>query len=381
MNSRERVIAAYNHKEPDKVPVCIGGTAQKFAKDIYYQIKTSLNIDEVLEEEKELDELGNIINYHPEVLDKLGSDFRHIHINRLPAVEKIPDGSWKHELGFLLKENEKSRIINIMTHPFSNSTVDEIDKYPWPDPYDERRYRGVGEQAKRLYEETDYAIGVYKATLLGIFDLCCVMRGMDKFLMDIMLDENLTETLINKSFEYNFKVYESLLKRVGKYVHVVEFNDDLGTQDNLFISPDIYRKYLKPRHRELVSMFKKHAPDAKIFFHCCGSVYDIIPDFIEIGIDILNPIQPYANKMNTRVLKEKFGNEIVFQGGIDLQKAMIGNLKDVEDEVKERIKTLAAGGGYVFATANNIGNDVPVENILKLYDLAYKYGAYPLCFD
>jgi uroporphyrinogen decarboxylase len=131
----------------------------------------------------------------------------------------------------------------------------------------------------------------------------------------------------------------------------------------------------------MVEMFNKYAPNAKVLFHCCGSVYDIIPDFIEIGIDILNPVQPVAKKKDTSALKQELGNEICFQGGIDLQRALIGDLDDVKTEVKERIRTLAPGGGFVLATANNIGYDVPVENAIQLYKLAKEYGTYPISID
>ncbi len=378
MTARERVLAAYAHTEPDRVPVCIGGTAQKFAPAAYFGVKERIGITEVLDDEKELDELGNIIHYHPRVLDYFGSDFRHIHVKRLPAVKINSDGSRVHELGFTLKENPSSGLISFVDHPFHQASLRDLAGFPRPSPDDPRRTEGVKKQAAELFAAGEYAVGMYKATLLGIFDLCCSLRGMDKFLMDLMLDENFAAALIERVFEFTYGVYAALLDEIGEYVDVVEFNDDLGTQDNLILSPGLYRRFFKPFHRKLVEMFTKKAPRAKVMLHSCGAVYDIIPDFIEIGVDILNPIQPQANKMDTGKLKREFGGRLCFQGGIDLQRAMIGSRRDVKEEAAVRIRDLGPGGGYVFATANNIGSDIPLDNIFTLYECAKKFGTYPL---
>lgn len=378
MNSRERVLTAYSHKEPDRVPICIGGTAQKFANTIYRQIKNRIGITEELHEENTLDELGSIIHYHPKILDYFNSDFRHVHINRLAPRKLEDDGTWLHELGFQLKPNKHSGLVSIVSHPLRDATPEDIRSFPWPEPYNTRRFEGVKEKAKYYRDESPYAVGMYKATLLGVFDLCCTMKGMDQFLMDLMINKKNAEALLERVFHFTYGVYELLLDEIGEYVDVVEFNDDLGTQENLIIPPDLYREFIKPYHAEFVTLFRKKAPKAKIFLHSCGSVRDIIPDFIEIGIDILNPVQPSANKMNTASLKHDFGSKICFQGGIDLQRAMIGTTADVEAEAAVRIADLGPGGGYIFSTANNIGNDIPLENVFTLYGEALSLGKYPL---
>jgi len=378
MNHRDRVKKTYNHQEPDRIPICIGGTAQKFSKSAYYVIKKRLNLNDGFKEDHFLDELGNVIYYHPKILEYFDVDFRHIQINRLPMMLDPEEGISTHELGFKVKQTNKSEIINIISSPLKDASESDIYNYKWPDPKDKRRFVGLKDKAKKLAEETDYAVASYKATLLGIFDLACVMRGMDIFLMDIVTNERLTEILLDKIFEFNYLVYEGMLKEIGKYIDLVEFNDDLGTQNSLIISPEIYRKYIKPRHKKMVEMFKKEAKNAKVFLHCCGSIYDIIPDFIEIGIDVLNPIQPLANKMDTYNLKKEFGKDICFQGGIDLQHALTGSFYDIEKEVKERIKSLAPGGGYVLSSANNITSDIPIDNVFKLFEIAKRFGKYPI---
>jgi uroporphyrinogen decarboxylase len=204
------------------------------------------------------------------------------------------------------------------------------------------------------------------------------MRSMEKFFVDLVFDKKFANLLLDKIFEFNYGVYELYLKEIGPYINCIEFNDDFGSQTNLMISPDQYREFIKPRHKQLIEMFKRHAPDAKVLIHSCGSIFDIISDFIEIGIDILNPVQPLAEGMDTYRLKKEFGPDICFQGGIDLQIAMRGSPEDVEEEVKKRIDSLARGGGYVLSSANNIASDIPIENVFKLYESAIKHGKYPI---
>lgn len=377
MNSRERVRTTYAHKEPDSVPVCIGGTGQKFSKAIYLKVKEKLKINDVFEEELILDEFGSIIHYHPIVLDFFNNDFRHIHINRIYPI-KLDDGSMLHELGFKMQINQSIGTVNIVSNPLKNSGLEEIDKMKWPDPRNKKRIIGIKEYTKNLFKNSNFALASYKATLLGIFDLACTLRSMDDFLIDLLLNKKYANKLLDKILEYNFLIYEFFLKEVGEYLDVIEFNDDLGTQNNSIISPELFREFFKPRYKEFINMLKKMAKNAKIFFHSCGSIYNIIPDFIELGIDILNPVQPLANNMDSYKLKKEFGKDICFQGGIDLQKAMRGSQIDVENETRKRIKAFAPGGGYVLAAANNITNDIPLDNVFVLFRYAKQFGNYPI---
>lgn len=378
MTPRERMRNAYNHQEPDRVPINIGGVAQKFSNKIYQKIKDKLSITDCFDREEQLDELGSIIHYHPKVLEYFGADNREIHINRLPPIRRFDDGSWENELGIKMAYSASSDTNYFISQPLRDASVSEIQKYNWPDPKNPERYENLKGETKSIAETTDYAICAYKATILGIFDLACIMRGMDKFLLETLTDKKLVNVLLDCIFEYTYGCYEGFLDEVGEYVDVVQFNDDLGSQENLLLSPDSYRELIKPRHQMLTKLFKEKAPNAKILFHCCGSVDKLIPDFIDIGIDILNPVQPKANGMDTFSLKNKFGNDICFQGGIDLQQAMQGSVKDVENEVKTRINSLGPGGGYVLSTANNIDSKTPIENVFALYEYAHKYGSYPI---
>lgn len=168
------------------------------------------------------------------------------------------------------------------------------------------------------------------------------------------------------------------LKRLGKYCVVVGEADDLGVQDTTAISPEMYRKYVKPRHKKLFSHIKKLSPHCYIFLHSCGSVYDVISDLIEVGVDILNPVQVSAAKMDTRKLKKEFGKDLTFWGGgVDTQDILPHRSpQQVKDEVRRRIDDLAPGGGFVFATMHNIQDDVPPENIMAMWEILREYGVY-----
>jgi uroporphyrinogen decarboxylase len=378
MTSRERVLAAYNHREPDRVPICIGGVAQKLSKKAYYAVKKHIGIHEGYEKESVVDELDNVVYYHPKLLEHFRVDFRELHIRRLPPAKRFEDGSWEHELGMRMQCSSNGETVSFASAPLREAGLAEVERYPMPDPADPRRFAGLAAEAKDLFENTSCAIGCYKATLLGIFDCAWVLRGLDQFLMDLTIEPALADALLEKIFAFNYEVYSRMLDEVGKYVHVVEFNDDLGTQENLMIAPDSYREHLKPLHRKMVDMFHRKAPQAKVLLHCCGAIRKILPDLIEVGIDIINPVQPLAAGMETAALKRDFGKDLVFQGGIDIQRAMKGGAADVEKEVRERIRTLAPGGGYVLSTANNIASDIPVENVELLYALADRLGGYPI---
>lgn len=380
INSRERVVKTYNHQEPDRVPICIGGVAQKLTTPVYNRVKEKLSIKDRYEKEDIHDELNNIIYYHPEVLEYFKVDFREIHINKIPPLKIYDDGSWENELGIKMKLSPSGETANFISNPLKDADLEGIKKYKWPQPDKKERITGLRSVAENLYKNSVYAISAYKATLLGMFDCAWTMRSMEKFFIDLVFDKEVANALLDKILEFNYGVYDIFLKEVGPYLNCVEFNDDFGSQSNLMISPGQYREFIKPRHKILIDMFKKNAPSAKVLIHSCGSIYDIIPDFIEIGIDILNPVQPLATNMDTFKLKKEFGKDLCFQGGIDLQIAMRGTFEDVEKEVKERIKSLAPGGGYVLSSANNIASDIPIENVFKLFEFALKYGSYPLEF-
>lgn len=196
--------------------------------------------------------------------------------------------------------------------------------------------------------------------------------------MDLILNKNIVHALLDKLLEIHIGFYDVLTNTVGDYIEIYEMEDDLASQLSLLISPDMYREFVKPRHRQLIEFIKKNVNNTKIIYHSCGAIFDLIPDLIEIGVDILNPLQPSATGMDSMVIKRQFGKDLVFQGGIDVQEALRGDTVEVEREVIRRLKDYAPGGGYIAGPSHNLGTDINLNNVLSIPELIRKFGQYPI---
>ncbi|GAH36928.1 unnamed protein product, partial [marine sediment metagenome] len=233
------------------------------------------------------------------------------------------------------------------------------------------------EDAKKLFGNTEYAI-VGDARAGSLFERNWYLTGIERFLTDMLLNQEFIEKLLAISLEIQEKKISKFLDAVGNYIQVLALNGDLAMQTGPLMSPDLYRKVIKPYHEKLHRLVKSKT-NAKIFRHCCGSVVPFISDFIEYRIDAIHPVQVSAKDMDTKKLKEKFGDKISFWGGIETQHVLpYGTVEDVEKEVKRRIHDLAPGGGYVLAAVHNIQRDVPPENIVAMFKAAKDYGKYPI---
>jgi len=269
------------------------------------------------------------------------------------------------------------RYYDICENPLKGATVKDLENYPWPDPADPGFTEGIEEKAKYLYENTDYAI-VGDFNFASQYENAWYMRGFADFYMDMVANPDFVDMLLEKMCESHIKFLDKVLSATGKYIHIVMQGDDLTGQDGPLMSPTFYRTFIKPRQRRIFEFIKKKTK-AKIFYHCCGSVYQFIPDLIEIGVDILNPVQVSAKNMDTKRLKKEFGDQISFWGAIDTQHVLpFGTIQDVKEEVRRRIIDLAPGGGYILSAVHNIQSDVPPENVLAMYEAAKEYGEYPV---
>lgn len=278
----------------------------------------------------------------------------------------MPDGSYYDDFG--IRWRKAAYYYDAIERPLTDvDTVEGLKKAQWPELSDRGRVAGLREVAKELYENTDYCL-VADIPGLGPFEGACFTRGYDKFPMDLYLNQTFAEALMDKFTDTMIAFWDMFLDEVGEYVQVVAQGDDVGMQTGTFISPEMYRKFVKPRHKRLFD-FIHSKTDAKIFYHSCGSVYDLIPDFIEEGVDILNPIQRSAKNMEIDKLKKEFGKDICFWGGgIDVQQQLPYMSPDeIEDEVKRTIDILAPGGGFVFFPSHNVQADVTPERIDRMY--------------
>jgi len=254
--------------------------------------------------------------------------------------------------------------------------METLKKHKWPNPYDPARTRGLGAMAKEWYEQTDYAITATSAISGAVFENCQYLCGAENFFIAMYEDEEYVDALVDKLTEINIEMHLNYLKDIGDYCEWIEFTEDFASQNSLMISPQMFRRFFKKGHTELFRAIKKAHPGIKIWFHSCGSVHQLYPDLLDCGVDIFNPMQPFAADMDSHMLKREYGKNVCFHGGIDIQYKLPGTLEELEEEVKTRISGFAPGGGYILAPTNHVQGDVPIENFFKMYEYAHKYGTY-----
>lgn len=378
MNSRERVLMALEHKEPDRVPLDLGSCfVSGIAKDAYLNLMSYLGKD--VGEVEFYDTVQQLVVVDEEILRKFGVDVRGVIPNvtrKNPPEIKESNGSesFTDEWGVTWEKPESSLYFNLVNSPLSGSiTEEDIDNFPWPDPADPRLLEGLAEEAKKHYDN-GYAV-ILESICAGLFEMSCRSRGMDYFLMDMALNPDLACRLLDKFVDIKIRFYEAASAKLGKYIQFIREGDDVAGQESLLISVDMYRNFLKPRHEKIFKAQKEMFPQPfYIFFHSDGEMYDLLPDFIEAGIEILNPVQVTGKSLD--VIKKEFGDAISFWGsGCDTQKVLpFGTPEDVKMDVKQRIECLSPGGGFVFCTVHNIQADVSPENIMAMYEALSMYG-------
>jgi len=372
MTPRERVLAAINFKEPDKIPTEFGSTnCTTIAKKGYHEVKKLLGInkpDILFMEDFQLSVIDE------EVLQLLGTDTRGVPGKPQYYDKKVIDESTYYDnfgIKYLMPEN--GLYFDMVENPLAKmETVSEMkDNYEWPDPVNPRVVEGLREKAKKLKEENKYAI-VGDMVNTGIFEPSHYLRGFENFLMDLMINEDIACYILEQMLSYQSKRYEAYLNEVGEYLDIVFVGDDLASTQTTLASPQIYRNIVKPYQKEYFK-FIKSKTKAKLLYHSCGNVTPLIEDLIEIGVDILNPIQVNANDMDTKILKERYGDRLCFLGAIDTNKVLPeGSVKDVRDEVKRRIEDLGPSG-YILAAVHDIQADVPPQNVIEMYRSAKDY--------
>lgn len=382
MTSRERVLTALNFQEPDRVPIVLGvSNATGIKMRPYRRLKELLGIQAEDRYLYDWPELGSALPDEATML-RLHSDVRGV-LDRLPqAIHERNRNRPEHapcidDWGTGQKEIEPG-VWYPGIHPMADAeTIEEIENYPhWPDMDDPYRVAHVRQQAQKLAEENQYAI-MGTPWLLFPFERAFALQGMDRFLLNMAVRPDFAKALLQKNLELCKQLMGHFLEAAGENLDMIKIGDDLGTQEKLMISPRMYRKLLKPIHADLISFIKERTK-AKVFFHTDGDVFDLIDDFIEIGVDILNPIQTSAGKMsNLEALKEKTYGKMVLCGAVDTQHILpYGTPQEVEDEVRRVINILGPGGGYMMASVHTIMNEVPPENILAMVDAVDKYGQY-----
>ena len=261
--------------------------------------------------------------------------------------------------------------------PIKECTMAALDAYRWPEPDPPEYFATLGEEAKRLAETTDYLVVGGRLDGGSLFEQSWQTVGLESFMMAMALDRPFCERLLDGITEIYLEWIDRYLDAAGEYIDVFVFGDDVCGQDGWLFSPELFVSLFKPRLRRLFDAVRARTK-AKIFFHSCGAVYELIPHLIDVGVDILNPVQVSARGMDSARLKAAYGRDITFWGGgVDTQQVLpFGTPQQVRDEVRRRIDDLAPGGGFVFNPVHNIQAFVPPENIVAAFDEAFEYGRY-----
>lgn len=374
MTPRERVKAALNHREPDRVPVDMGSTTfTGIHWEAYRRLKEYLGI-QTLGDEKIIKRSGVVIP-EEEVLEKLCVDTRPVLLgptekNINIANEEIFEDEW----GVSWRKSKQSQNYSLHKSPFEQEmNLDAIESYNWPNPDNSVLIRQTLEKARRLHEETDYAVVLHYSA--DVVLRAQYMRGFEGWFTDLVDEPHLAKRLLNKTLDYWLQLGNILLPKIAPYVDVVTVVDDIADNKGLLISPSLYEEFVGDYYQKIISLIKD-TTDAKVLFHCCGAVFALIENFIAMGIDALNPIQVSAEGMDTRELKKTFGNRISFWGAISAHILAFGNPRDVKKEVRKRLEDLAEGGGYVLSAVHNIQPVVPPQNICAMFEAALEYGQY-----
>ncbi len=381
---RKRVETTLNHAEPDRVPFDLGGSILTgIHEQAYRRLRAYMGLPErevVIE-----DACQRLAKVDDDVKARLDVDVYGINPGPPRGFEtpQWTEGGYhkfRDEWGIeWWRPVDGGLYYDMRAHPLADvDTVEGLARIHVPDPLDPGRFEGLAAQADALMNgrQVAYILGRNAA---GILEIALWTRGAENFYCDLLANRPFAEALLDVVLENKMAYWTRALELVGENVMMVSEADDLCTQDGMLISPELYRQLLKPRHTRLFEHIRKHAAtDVKIFYHCCGAVMPILPDLIESGIDVLNPVQVSAAGMDTRELKRRFGKDLTFYGGgVDTQRVLpYGTPEQVQDEVRRRIDDLAPGGGFVFNTVHNIQADVPPENIMAMWEALREYGAY-----
>lgn len=410
MNSRERVLSAINHKEPDKLPKDLGSTPSSGISAIAYK-----NLTDYIGMKNSRTKIYDVVQQVAQPEDKILNMFK-IDTLDLGRTFNTADKKWYkitlqngkeayYPVWFKPVQNEDgSHTINkdgelIAKMPQKATFFDQccfpyLDGYPsdyknlsaamdkvlwsalvhspWDHAGESDFWAKIRENAIELKNNTDKAIMIVCGC--NLFEWGTFLRRMDNFLMDIYSEPHEVEKLLDALMEKHIETLQSVCAAVGDVVDVLRFGDDLGMDSGPFISPNIYRQTFKPRHKQLCDYVKKHSK-MKTFLHSCGSIYKLMPDLIEAGYDIINPVQTGCADMDAAKLKKEFGKDITFWGGgCDTRQILNrGTPAQIKDHVRRNIDILAPGGGFVFGAIHNIMPDVPPENILAMFEAVNEY--------
>jgi uroporphyrinogen decarboxylase len=376
MTPRDRVLSVLNHEEPDRVPLFLGASgATTMLTPLYEKLQKHFGIYSPI---RFLSQSSQQVMVDPRIRDLLGADGQPIMPGPpiAPLAKTISEDCFIDALGITRRRMPGNIYFEPFDHPLRDATIDDLETFAWPDLAPSSSFKNLRAEARALHEEGQ---AVLLFTGAGIFSPAFEMRGVEQLLYDLAANPEFVTALMTKLEKLTCDCLVGALRECGEYVDIVVTGDDVATQAGPMMSPAMYRRLIKPHHARMYAAIRENTK-AKIYLHSCGNVYRLIGDFIDVGVELLNPVQVSAGEMgDTARLKREFGDRLSFLGGIDTQWALpFGITEDVRAEVRRRIRDLAPGGGYIAAAVHCLQPDVPLENVLAMCDEVIKAGRYPL---
>ena len=386
MNSRQRILLALDHREPDRVPIDIGTADTFISADVYRELAALMGVPAAAADKATF--ADSYITPDEQVLRLLGADVRLVYVPCKPGVsvfgdapakaETLPDGTqqWAHPTGQVMRRPPGHCDVQLhrpaITGPLTGQEIERVfapgaRAADWADA-DAARREIDRQHEQGLAVQCNHIILPVTVTSNGPMDFT-------SWALELAAQPELVCRLMDRYLERALSAAESFYAAIGEHADVVyAIGDDVASHAAMWMSPADYRRYVKPRHRQIVEFVKRRAK-AKVIHHCCGACRAIIGDLIEIGVDVLNPTQTSAAGMDPFELKRDFGKDITFWGGIDVMDLLRrGTEQQVRDAVKRHIDALAAGGGYVLSPSHIILSGTPARNVLAMYQTALSYG-------
>jgi len=366
MTPRQRLLTALDHQVPDRVPIDLGGNQTGIHKNAYVALLRHLGLEEEIQI---MDAVQQLARPSETVLQRLRVDTRYISAG--------PGSAWKggiqrnqrdgrywedlvDEVGVRWSmPDDAPYYMDITLHPLAQAQIADLKDYLWPKGDDPARFAGLRERALSIRKETPYAV---VSGISGvIYETCWYLRGLEQWFCDLKTDTEFCAALLDQTLKFWMDWFRLFLDEVGDVVDVIMVGDDLAGQNGPLFNPELYRRLVKPRHQQLIRYIRSRT-EARIWYHTCGACVDFIPDLIDNGIDILNPVQVSARGMDPAELKRRFGHRLVFWGGgVDAQQVLPrGTPEQVAENVRQNTKALMPGGGYVFTTSTTF-RDSPIE--------------------
>jgi uroporphyrinogen decarboxylase len=378
LTPRQRVYTALQHEEPDRVPVALGGGPYGIVDALYFKLLDRLNLGQAVPPFRS----GHNISYMDDrLLERLGVDTRYVWPADSPSS---PHRAGQDDATFFDGYGQEWKRAIPYYYPGRGrlaqaETLEEIESMVhWPDPDDRRWTAGVSERARTLGEDGRYFVIGRMVTSHGPFQTACNLRGTELFLMDMAANSQFAQCLLERITQVLAGLLKQYLEATGPYLDMVELpGDDYAGSSNLVMSPAMFRKFVRPSLERLVGVVRAFRPELKIMLHSDGAIQRLLTEFIELGIDVVHPLEPLAG-VDLAATKQQYGQQLSFLGAIDIVHAMTGTTAEVIEEVKRRMAELGTGGGYILAPSNHLQQDVPAENVIQLFEAAREFGKYPL---